>query len=75
MVGQHFTQQMSAHVKGTQLTRCATGVPGPAKLSDPQLLPMEFPQFGHCRGVTPGRVFHLQPNLQEFGCPCAVGEE
>ena len=27
------------------------------RLSDPQFLPMEFPQFGHCRGVTLGKVF------------------
>ena len=27
------------------------------KLSDPQFLPMEFPQFVHCSGVTLGRVF------------------
>ena len=27
------------------------------KLSDPQFLPMEFPQFRFCRGVTLGKVF------------------
>ena len=36
---------------------CATRVPRPSKLSDPHFLPLEFPKFGHCRGVTPGRVF------------------
>ena len=39
------------------MTPCATRVPRPSKLSDPHFLLMEFPQFGHCRGVTPGRVF------------------
>ena len=57
MVWHHYTQQMAAHGKGTQLTPCATGVPMPSKLSDPHFLLMEFPQFGHCRGVAPGRVF------------------
>ena len=33
------------------------------RLSDPQFLPMEFPQFGHCRGVTPGRVFQPATEL------------
>ena len=26
------------------------------RLSDPQFLPTEYPQFSHCRGVTLGRV-------------------
>ena len=46
-----------AHGKGTQLTSCTPMVPRPSKLSDPHFLPMEFPQFGHCRGVTTGRAF------------------
>ena len=57
MVWHYCTQQMAAHGKGTKLTHCATGGPRTLTLSDPHCLPMEFPQFGHCRGVIPGRVF------------------
>ena len=57
MVWHHCIEQMAAHGKGTKLTPCTTGMPRPSKLSDPHFLPMKFPQFGHCRGVTPGMVF------------------
>ena len=36
---------------------------------------MEFPQFGHCRGSPLTGCSNLQPNLQEFLGPRAVGEE
>ena len=65
MVWHHCTQQMAAHGKGTQLTPCLNGVPRPSKLSDPHFLLMEFPLFGHCRGITPGRVF--QPTTKTPG--------
>ena len=65
MVWHHCTQQMAAHGKGTELTPSTTGVPRPSKIGDPKLLPMEFPQFGHCRGVTLGRVF--QPTTKPPG--------
>ena len=71
MVWHHCIQQMAAHGKGTQLTPCATGVPRPSKLSDPHFLLMEFPQFSHCRGVTPGRVFKPAtklPRIRKFTC-------
>ena len=57
MVWHQCTQQMAANGKGTQLTPCEIRVPRPSKLSDLHFLQMEFPQFGHCRGITPIRVF------------------
>ena len=41
------------HTVDTMCDRGAKAI----RLSDPQFLPVEFPQFGHCRGVTLGKVF------------------
>ena len=68
MVWHNYTLQMAAHSKGTQLIPCPTGLPRPSKLSDPQFLPMEFPLFGHCRGINFAGVSTCNQT-------CAVGHD